>query len=279
MGEEWTKDQFQKVSMIIGQNVTGKSYLQGLGQLVDMLSGDPQGFSRTAGGLVNNIVPLAGLRNEIGKVLNPYMKELNNDILQQIRGRNLTSEYLTDDQLPIKYDMLTGKPIQEYDFPTRMFNMLNIFSMNMDMTPGRKLIFDSGYDLAQSVMTVEGISLKDSPKLRSMFMKAMGDQNLLDKLDKLAKRPDVIRSLQQMREDQRNGRQFKDPMSYTHNRLIKNLLTTSRRVAWAKIKDDPVVQQLIEEDRRIRQTNLYQQRGDYGSSTEAAQSVLNLQNK
>lgn len=281
MGEEWATERFAKLGMVIGQNITGKSYLQGLDQLMDIIAGEPQGWERTIGSIMNNTFPLSGLRNEMGKLLNPYMKELNFDIQSTIRSRNLFLEPLAgkDGELPIKYDILTGKPIQEYDFPTRMFNLFNIFNMNLDMTPGRKLLFDSGYDLSQSMTTIEGISLKDNPELRSKLMKAMGDQNLLDKLNKLAESPAVQESLAQMREDLRNGRNFKDPMSYRHNQLIKKVLTNGRKRAWALIKKDPVVQQLIEEDRRIRQTNLYQSRGDYGSSTDAAQSVLNLQNK
>ena len=85
-----------------------------------MVSGEPQGFGRTTAGLINNMVPMAGMRNELGKLINPYLKEINGDIASQIRSRNQSSEWLTEDKLPIKYDMLTGKPIGEWDFPTRM---------------------------------------------------------------------------------------------------------------------------------------------------------------
>ena len=93
---------------------------------VDLVSGEPQGFGRTTAGL-NNMVPLAGMRNELGKLVNPYLKEINGDIFSQVRSRNQVSEHLTTQQLPIKYDMLTGKPIGEWDFPTRMLNMINPF--------------------------------------------------------------------------------------------------------------------------------------------------------
>ena len=276
MGEEWTENQFQKVSMIIGQSITSKSYLQGLGQLVDLVSGEPQGLGRTTAGLINNMVPLSGLRNEIGKVINPYLKELNGDIATQIRARNQVSEMLTGDKLPIKYDILTGKPIQEYDFPTRMFNSVNPFSMNLDMTPGRKLLFESQYDLAQSVMTApDSTSLKDLPAVRSLYQKAMGDMNLLAKLDKLAKHPRAIESLAKMEAEGT----IAEPMTYYHNRQIKRIMTTARLKAWNEIKKLPEVQELMESDKQLRRANLLQTRDKYDEASEARQSALTLRNK
>ena len=98
----------------------------------------------------------------------------------QVRSRNQVSEHLTTQQLPIKYDMLTGKPIGEWDFPTRMLNMINPFSLNLEMSPGRKLLFESQYDLAQSVMVApDGTSLKDMPLVRSLFQRKLWETKIL----------------------------------------------------------------------------------------------------
>lgn len=281
MGEEWTKDQFQKVSMIIGQAVTSKSYLQGLGQLVDMVSGEPAGFSRTVAGLVNNTVPLGGLRNEMGKLFSPYLKELNNDIFSQVRARNQITENLTDKPLAVKYDMLTGKPIQEWNFVNRMINSVNVFSMNMDMTPGRKLLFESQYDLANSIMTApDSTDLSEYPEVRSLFMKKMGEQNLLAKLDALAKRKDVQASMAKMKKDIDSPfRGEYDAMDYPHNLLIKNLMTKARKKAWNDIKDSPELADLRERDKQLRRAALYTRKKKYDEADAAAQSALNLKNK
>ena len=61
----------------------------------------------------------------------------------------------------------------------------------------------------------DGTSLKDMPLVRSLFQKAMGDQNLA-KLNKLAKDPKVMQSLI----DMENADQIADPMSFHHNRRI-----------------------------------------------------------
>ena len=55
------------------------------------------------------------------------MKELNSGWQDAIRNRNLITEGLAiDGGLPTKYDMLNGKPIRNWDFPTRMFNMFSL---------------------------------------------------------------------------------------------------------------------------------------------------------
>ena len=49
---------------------------------------------------MNNSIPLAGMRNEFGKWINPHMKELNSDMWSSIRNRNLASEALASGKIP-----------------------------------------------------------------------------------------------------------------------------------------------------------------------------------
>ena len=57
-------------------------------------------------------MPLAGIRNDLGKLFTPYMREINSGVFQSIRNRNLLFENLSVSQLPVKYDMLNGKPLK-----------------------------------------------------------------------------------------------------------------------------------------------------------------------
>ena len=72
MGEEWTKDNLLKVALLLSQGVTSKSYLAGLQSFVDLFGGKP-GQARIVAGLMNNTIPLGGLRNDLGKLFTPYM--------------------------------------------------------------------------------------------------------------------------------------------------------------------------------------------------------------
>ena len=173
MGEEWTEDNLQKLALVVAQGVTSKSYLAGMQQFVDLFGGSPGQAERIVGGLMNNIIPMSSMRNELGKLFNPHMKELNAGIWQSIRNRNQITEGLAINELPTKYDLLNGQPIKDWDFPTRMFNMFSPFSINLDQSEGRKLLFESKYDMRMSTLSSpDGLSLKDSPRLRSLFQRS-----------------------------------------------------------------------------------------------------------
>ena len=279
MGEEWTEDNLQKLGLVVAQGISSKSYLAGMQQFVDLFGGQAGSWERIIAGLINNQVPLSSLRNELGKVFNPYMKELNSGIQDAIRNRNLISEGLAINELPTKYDMLNGRPIKDWDFPTRMFNMFSPFTVNLDQGPGRKLLFDSGYDMRLSVYSSpDGIDLSDSPRLRSLYMKAIGDQNLEAQLNKLAEDPRIINSINQMQMDLRAGRKEINPrIAYVHNKIIHTLFLEARTKAWAAVRNDPEAQQLYLEDKRINiqnQTSLNNTRNFTNQNAES--NALNL---
>ena len=258
MGEEWTEDNLQKLALVVAQGVSSKSYLAGMQQFVDLFGGSPGQAERIVGGLMNNIIPMSSMRNELGKLFNPHMKELNAGIWQSIRNRNLITEGLAVNEIPTKYDLLNGKPIRDWDFPTRMFNMFSPFSINLDQSEGRKLLFESKYDMRLSTLSSpDGLSLKKSPRLRSLFQKAIGDQNLEAALNRLARNPRVIQSLKFMQNDLNAGRREMDPRTaYVHNQLIHRLFQDARRKAWAQLMSDPEVIELIAEQRRLDAQNL-----------------------
>ena len=276
MGEEWTKDNFQKLSLVLMQAATSKSYLQGMGDFVDLLSGEPGKQEKILAGLMNNTMPLGGLRNDIGKLFNPYMKELNNGWQDTFRNRNQLFEYGPGQDLAIKYDLLNGRPIRDHDFPTRMWNMFIPVPLNLDQGPGRKLLFDSGYDLRLSTYYgPDGTDLTESPELRSLYQEYIGQQNIEAKLNKLSKDPRIQLSLQMMYHDMRNGNRDEDPMkAYHHNKVIRKLFARAKNIAWAKMRRDSEVQRLIEEDdkRKARTKRQLKKSQDF-------YGVLQMQNK
>ena len=249
MGPEWSENQLQRVAVVLAQGLTSKSYIAGLQQFVDVIGGQQGGVQRIFAGLINNQIPMSSARNELGKLFNPYMKEINSGITDSIRNRNLWfPTEMTDMALSTKYDMLNGKPIRDWDFPTRMFNAISPVQFNLDQGPGRKLLFDSNYDIRSSTYSYDGIDFSKSPNVRSMFQKAIGEENLERQLDKLAKNKKIILSIQQMNADLRANRRHIDPMkTYHHNKMIKRLFDKARENAFAKIQTHPEVRKLIQE--------------------------------
>jgi len=257
MGEEWTENELGKISLVVAQAVTSKSYLAGIQSFVDLFGGRPGQGPRIAANLLNNTVPLSGLRNELGRLFNPYMREIGSGIRQSIRNRNQITEALANinplaKPLPLKYDMLNGKPLRDWDFMTRAYNAVSPISLNLDQSEGRNFLFDSGYDLRLSTYYApDSTNLTDQPEIRSKFQRAIGLQNLERELDKLAKNPKAIASMKQMYYDIRTGQRADfNARDYWHNRAIDRLFQRARRVAWASIKNDSDIVKLIEEQRR-----------------------------
>ena len=257
MGSEWTEKELLKTSLVIAQGIASKSYLAGMQQFVDLFAARPGQAERIGAGLLNNQIPLAALRADIGKLFTPYTRELGSGIDQALRNRNLISETLPGDDLPIKYDMLNGRPIKDHDFLTRAFNMVSPIQLNLDASPGRQLLFDSGYDTRLSTYySPNGDDLADSPIIRSKFQQSIGKYNLEHTLNKLAEKPRIQASIDEMHKDIRDGNRGKyEAADYYHNRKIDFEFQKVRRKAWADIMTDPRIQTLIKEQKdakRIR---------------------------
>ena len=256
MGEEWAEDRLSKLAMALASTATSKSYLAGLQSFVDLFSGAPGQQERIIASLMNNTLPLSSLRNEIGKVLTPYTRELGSDIQDSIRNRNLITENIAADPLPIKYDILTGKPIKDHDFITRMFNAFSPVNFNIDYTPGRELLFNSGYDMRTSTYSApDGTDLSDSPKVRSMFQKAIGEQNLEAIFDKMAAEESIQISLAEMNYYRKNGMSDVEPRSFPHYKRIAKVFDKAKKRAWASLKNDNDVQKLLIEEREQKLKN------------------------
>ena len=256
MGEEWAEDRLLKLSMALASTATSKSYLAGMQSFVDLFSGQPGQQQRILASLMNNTVPLAGLRNEIGKVLTPYTRELGSDIGDSIRNRNLATEGLALDPLPIKYDILTGKPIKDHDFVTRMFNAVSPVNFNLDYSEGRQFLFNSGYDMRTSTYSApDGTDLSDSPKVRSMFQKAIGEQNLLATFDKMAQEESIQVSIAEMEWHKKNGMKDVEPSSFPHYKRIAREFDKAKKRAWASIKKDNDIEKLLIEERELKLKN------------------------
>ena len=240
MGEEWTEDNLLKVALLLSQGVTSKSYLAGLQSFADLFGGKPGQPARIISGFANNQIPLAGIRNDLGKIFTPYTRELNSGIIDSIRNRNLLSENLPGQDLPIKYDLLNGRPIKNWDFITRAYNAFIPINFNLTPSLGRTFLFKSGYDIRLSVLySPNGDNLTDSPMIRSKFQREIGRENLEVKLSRLAKDPKIIESMELMYKDIQSGRRSEyQPKDYYHNIMIGRLFDQARQAAWIRVMND-----------------------------------------
>ena len=247
MGSEWAEKRLQAAAFVIGRGLTGKTYMQGLDQMMQIAQMKPGSLDKAGANILNNSIPLAGMRNEFGKWVNPHMKELNSDMWTSIRNRNQTSEFLAGDQLPIKYDMLNGRPIKNWNIIGRSFNAVSPVALDIrSKSPGRRLLLDSNYDLKSTVYSYGGYSFVKSAKVRSEFQREIGSvpievgfkkfKNVEEALNHLATRDDVKESMAKMQADGKNPANWDiDPNNYPHNTLIDNIMNQARAKAFARL--------------------------------------------
>jgi len=172
MGSEWAEKRLQAAAFVIGRGLTGKTYMSGLDQMMQIAQMKPGALDKAGANILNNSIPLAGLRNEFGKWVNPHMKELNSDMWTSIRNRNQASEFLAGgEKLPEKSDLLNGKPIKDWNIIHRSFNAVSPVGLDIrNDTPGRRLLLDSNYDLKSTTYAYGGYSfVKDAHRYSSNY--------------------------------------------------------------------------------------------------------------
>ena len=250
MGSEWAEKRLQAVAFVLGRGMTNKTYMSGLDQMMQVMQMKPGAMDKTAANILNNSVPLAGLRNEFGKWANPHMKELNSDMWTSIRNRNQATEFLAQQPLPEKSDILNGRPIRNWNIIGRSFNAVSPIQLDIrNDTPGRRLLMESNYDLKSTTYAYGGYSFTKDAHVRAHFQNAIGTvpvtvgfkkfANVEEALNYLATRDDVQNSIAQMKADGKNPANWDlDPNQYPHNTLIDNLMNQARSKAWAKINQE-----------------------------------------
>jgi len=249
MGSQWAEKRLQAAAFVIGRGLTGKTYMSGLDQLMQVMQMKPGALDKAGANILNNSVPLAGMRNEFGKWINPHMKELNGDIWDSLRNRNQMSELVAQKPLPAKHDMLNGTPIKNWNIIGRSFNAISPVQLDIRRdTPGRRFLMESNYDLKSTTYAYNGYSFQKFPNVRSHFQNAIGTvpitfrgrtfKNLEATLDYISTLPDVKNSMGAMNSAKNNPSKWNiDPNSYPHNTIIDRVIQQARAKAWAKIND------------------------------------------
>jgi len=265
MGSEWAEKRLQAVAFIVGRGITGKSYLSGLDQLMQIAQNP---FSHQSAKAVMNIfnssLPLAGMRNEFGKWINPHMKELNSSMWDSVRNRNLWLEGIAAKPLPVKHDILNGKPINNWNIFGRSFNAISPIQIDIrSQSDGRKFLLESNYDLKTSTYSHNGYSLVKENHIRSNMQNLMGTapiryrgktfKNPEEALSWIYKQQDIQKSLQNMKANVHDSeRMFIDPKDYPHNEAIKAVFDQARSYAWIQMNKPthpmyPEIQRIIGE--------------------------------
>ena len=284
MGDEWTNNWLGKYGFVIAQNVTNKTFMAGLLQLQDLLVSNFADTPRVLANFTNNQIPLAGLRNEVGKVLSPGMRELNSGFWQSVGNRNLWADLVTEkNTMPFRYDVLNGEKIRDYHPMTRMVNAILPFHINIGTNETRELLMRSGLNLKQTFGTgPNGEGLERYPDLKSKYQFYMGQQNLEGQLAEMfEKDPGMKESIIKMEKDRFMGREYEAHDTY-HSAPIRALFNRAKKNAWDLLMQDTEyggqAQQLVNLHEYQQLGNHLRKQGDYEGEAQIHKEVQQLQN-
>ena len=140
----------KKMGFILGASLTDRSFLGDLDPMFGVLGGNTAAAARWAGPLTNAMYPLAGFRNELGKVMYGELREVEKgDIGDMIRNRNNWLDIFdSDGSLPNVVDFVTGKPVNKQggNFWHRVKNTYSPFKSYENPTPEGQFLIDIEYN-------------------------------------------------------------------------------------------------------------------------------------
>ena len=170
-------DRVAKLVFIFGSAVTSRSVLSNIEPLNDILQGNGFAFNRWSASFGNNAIgPFGGFRNEIGRVMNPALRQMKGELLEGWRNRNNWLD-LHDPQgaLPEKFDPIDGNRV---GYPESMWQrIVNTYSpakFSDSLSPEKQFLVDVEYDmLANITRSINGVELEETEK--SAIMSKMGE--------------------------------------------------------------------------------------------------------
>ena len=285
MGPEWVDSAHVKITAALADVVTSSSMLTQLNDLIDLVTFQPgASVGKVAASQLNTQIPYGGLRNDLGNALNPYLKEINADLVSSVLNRNkflgVTSGDITSNplDLPDKSNILNGNKLNQQPPFMQFFNAVSAVPLDLNSdSKALDLLLDSNYNMRTlTYSTPSGDSLQDYPDIRAAFQEAIGNwrgsqpgesgKSIEEILDMYASREEVQDSIALMKAEVGYQTKFnavlgdkesqqllmRDPMKYTHNRLIQSLFDRARSEAWETLGDREDVQQLEAEAQDLR---------------------------
>ena len=82
------EDLYNKLAFVMGSAITNRSILSQLEPMYDVLQGNGAAATRWMSSFGNNLVPLGSLRNELGKVMYPQLRQIRSELNENLRNRN-----------------------------------------------------------------------------------------------------------------------------------------------------------------------------------------------
>jgi len=237
LDEPTLQTHMHKIGFLLGTFITNKSMLSGAEAIFDIMRGEPAAATKWASQLTSNLLPLGGLRNEMGRYLSEGLKELDLDYFQMMRNRNNYLDVVDPaGRLPDMYSWLDGTKINDGEnFFARMFNsLLPLKVSGKEITPEAEFLMDIEFD-ARPTLIKSSRGVEYTPKERSELAKLIGqDKYFLNGLRKIMASADAKEFRDSLKAARSSGPVNPEKWQNLHNRI--NLeLRRAQRIAESKL--------------------------------------------
>lgn len=274
LGTSTTEDLYSKLAFAFSMNITNKSFLAGLTPLTDMLAGNEAGFQRFIANQTNNLLPYAGARNQLGQLMYPGLREVDNEFLQLIRNRNAFVDRVDPaGALPYARDYIDGSRIRDYEPLTNIMNNLLPFKTNPSSEPYRQWLVDTEFQ-AMPVLKKSIAGTEYSPKERELIGQYMGEYgNLPVELTKLMKRKDLQRDLQFYKTARRDLNVSSEDLNLAKSRVHREIKRVFRN---AQSRAEAVMYSNYPQLRREAQVKSLREKAQARGDYDAVQQLIQM---
>ena len=189
LGEDYRDEAISKIMFMTTAVIVDKSMLAGvadLGELLNWKEGGEKNIQRIAGNFLRpQLLPYAGLSNQLGRIIDANEKEANN-IIEYIARRELGAK----STLAPKYDILSKDRTGKKYYPPpenplmRLFNGLSPIAISWsDDDPVKKGLLEMSFDVPKILATYNGVRLNSYEMSEIQRYMSMG--NLRYRLEQL----------------------------------------------------------------------------------------------
>ncbi len=202
LGESATEHFFEKASFILAASLTDQAGISALRPLVELFSGNKQQMTRFAAGQINSLGPLGGARNELGRILDGGLKELNNDIIEHIANRNQVAGVIDNsNRLPTVISPVSGEAPNKYNMYQRIYNVYSPLKIHPSMTKEEKFLYEIEYDVSSAFRTRNGVDLEadERAELSAIMGKDGAFRRDIARIMKIAESRDTVKELREAR--------------------------------------------------------------------------------
>jgi hypothetical protein len=260
-----------KMGHILAANIVNKSFLAGLEPMNDVLAGNPAAMNRWLASFGSSFVPGSGLRNELGRLLTPQLKEVEQEFTQLLANRNPISK----EGLPNAYDWVDGGLVREpQNFWQRLVNTYSpAFKRGDDLSPIKQFLIDVEFD-GRPQLNTNGNGVEYSPEQRSQVTQIMGKDKLFAKeVQRIMNTPEGKNFRKEYKKAIAKGVQLDRKQFKDIHRMLKRALRNAQNQAELRIAERGIVEKKQYYNRSIENAT---RRGDIEEIIRLQKEAKNL---